>query len=93
MEKLTKKELEILKYFLYPREDICRVFVISRSTVNTHLNNILKKLNARSRGEALIKCIKFKILDIADIHLVNTGFLDEFGNYKDSYELVDFRKE
>ena len=83
MVNLTKREIELLKYFLYPRDEICKIFIISRSTVNTHLDNILKKLNARSRGEALIKCIKFKILDIADIHLVNTGLLDEFGNYED----------
>lgn len=45
-EKLTKRELEVLKLFAYGVEEIARRLVITRNTVKTHRCNIICKLNA-----------------------------------------------
>ena len=45
-DNLTKRELEVLKLFAYGVEEIARRLVVTRDTVKTHRNNIIRKLNA-----------------------------------------------
>lgn len=52
---LSKREIEILKYLAkgIKTSDLADKLFISRTTVNNHIQHILKKLNAHSRLEAV----------------------------------------
>jgi DNA-binding NarL/FixJ family response regulator len=56
-ENLTQREYEILSYVAkgYQDKEIAEKFFLSSETVRTHLRNIYKKLNVRSRTEATLK--------------------------------------
>jgi DNA-binding NarL/FixJ family response regulator len=60
MEKLTKRELEILallaKGFLY--KEIADQLGISLSTVRAHLHTVYEKLHVQSRTEAVVKYLE-----------------------------------
>ncbi|PLX12788.1 MAG: hypothetical protein C0597_12515 [Marinilabiliales bacterium] len=55
-ETLTKRELETLKLIAedYSNQDIANELFISKTTVKTHVGNILLKLEAKNRTEAVI---------------------------------------
>ena len=52
---LTAREWEVidLLYERHSTEDIAAILVLSTETVRSHVKHILRKLNARSRGEAV----------------------------------------
>ncbi|HQU84415.1 MAG TPA: LuxR C-terminal-related transcriptional regulator [Pyrinomonadaceae bacterium] len=52
---LSKREIEILKFLAkgVKTSEVADKLFISRTTVNNHIQNILKKLNAHSRLEAI----------------------------------------
>ena len=58
---LTKRELEILRFMAdgYRNKQIADLAFISLSTVKTHINNIFKKLGAKSRLQAILKAKDF----------------------------------
>jgi DNA-binding NarL/FixJ family response regulator len=59
-ENLSSREQEILSYLAkgYHDKEIADHFFISVKTVRTHLRNIYKKLNVRSRTEAVLKYLR-----------------------------------
>lgn len=88
--ELTKRELEILKFSLYPYEDISKHFHISISTVKAHFHNIITKFNAKTREQSLMIALKYKLLGIKDIDI---GFWDSSGVYIEDIQPVNFRRE
>lgn len=63
---LTKKEKEILNYLSEGRTQstIAKELLISRRTVNTHVQSIHDKFNVSSTSEAIIKGVKLGIISI-----------------------------
>ena len=53
--KLTKREMEVLRLLAegYEQDDIAHELFISRKTVGTHIEHILRKLGVRSRAQAV----------------------------------------
>jgi NarL family two-component system response regulator LiaR len=66
LEPLTKRELEVLALVAQgmTNPQIAKQLVISPSTVNFHLHNILPKLQAGTRTEAVRIAIKNKVIEI-----------------------------
>jgi DNA-binding NarL/FixJ family response regulator len=65
-ERLTNRELEVLQALadgLSDREIAERIYV-STATVRTHVTNILGKLNATSRLQALVQAVRLGIVSI-----------------------------
>jgi len=65
-EKLTEREQDILQALadgLSDRE-IAERYFISPATVRTHVTNVLSKLNAASRLQALVVAVRFGIVTI-----------------------------
>jgi DNA-binding NarL/FixJ family response regulator len=63
--KLTPRENEVLRHLaegLEPDEVAARL-VISRRTVGTHLENIMRKLGARSRAQAIAVAYREELVD------------------------------
>jgi NarL family two-component system response regulator LiaR len=62
---LTAREKEILTMMTSGKSntEISKQLTISLSTIKFHVSNILSKLNARSRGEAVSIAIKNHLLD------------------------------
>ena len=90
MNDLTARELEVLKLSPQPNKVIAKRLVISVATVKTHFQNIFEKLDTRDRIIALLRALKLKLFPIEEVDI---GFWDEYGNYQENIELVDFRKE
>ena len=90
MNDLTNRELEILKLSPQTNKVIAKRLVISVATVKTHFQNIFEKLETRDRIKALLRALKLKLFPIEEVDI---GFWDEYGNYQENIELVDFRKE
>ncbi|MBL1231058.1 response regulator transcription factor [Enterococcus sp. BWB1-3] len=63
---LTKKEKKILNYLSEGRTQstIAKELLISRRTVNTHVQSIHDKFNVSSTSEAIIKGVKLGIISI-----------------------------
>ena len=90
MNDLTARELEVLKLSPQPNKVIAKRLGISVSTVKTHFQNIFEKLETRDRIIALLRALKLKLFPIEEVDI---GFWDEYGNYQENIELVDFSKE
>lgn len=90
MNDLTARELEVLKLSPQPNKVIAKRLVISVATVKTHFQNIFEKLETRDRIIALLRALKLKLFPIEEVDI---GFWDEYGNYQEDIELVDFSKE
>ncbi|MDX9866213.1 MAG: response regulator transcription factor [Anaerolineaceae bacterium] len=62
---LTRRELEVLALMVagLTNPDIAERLVVSRSTVKAHVSNILGKLNAANRSEAVSIALKHKLLE------------------------------
>ncbi|WP_051343166.1 response regulator transcription factor [Pseudonocardia spinosispora] len=60
---LTPREVEILRLITQGRTntEICAELVLSRSTVATHVEHILRKLSATNRVEAAVKAIRLSL--------------------------------
>lgn len=61
---LTRRELEVLALMVegLTNPDIADRLIVSRSTVKAHVSNILGKLNAANRSEAVSIALKHKLL-------------------------------
>ncbi|HEX5167502.1 MAG TPA: response regulator transcription factor [Thermomicrobiales bacterium] len=66
-EQLTQRELDVLQALAegLSDKDISERFQISAATVRTHVNNILTKLYATSRLQALVTAVRNGIVEIA----------------------------
>ena len=64
VEPLTEKELEVLGHLgeLLTTEEIAAVMFISVNTVRTHVRNILRKMSASRRNEAVRRARELHIL-------------------------------
>jgi len=64
-ESLTRRELEILRLMVdgLSNPDIAKKLFVSRSTVKFHVSNILMKLGASSRTEAVSMAIHGKLVE------------------------------
>ncbi len=65
---LTEKEIEILKLISQGMKetDIVEVLALHIDSVKNYVNNILKKLDSKSKTEAVINAIKYSILNIRE---------------------------
>lgn len=87
---LTKTEKKVIKKMLLPTKDIAKDLVIEKSTVKTHIWNILKKLKSKSRGIGIIKALRLKLLNLEEVDI---GFWDENGIYIEDIQEIDLSKE
>lgn len=87
---LTKTEKKIIKKMLLSTKDIAKDLVIEKSTVKTHIWNILKKLKSKSRGIGIIKALRLKLLKLEEVDI---GFWDENGIYIEDIQEIDLSKE
>jgi DNA-binding CsgD family transcriptional regulator len=64
-EVLTKRELEVLEHVIKGETngDIARALVISEETIKFHVKNILRKLGASNRGEAISRYLRLQMND------------------------------
>ena len=65
MPKLTKREEEVLFYIGkgFSNPQIAQKLVISESTAKAHVSNILYKLDAKNRVEAIITALKSNLIN------------------------------
>ena len=66
---ITPRELEVLKLLCLQDKEISKRLIISVRTVKCHIHNILNKLVCETRQKALIKALKFKIIDIEEVEI------------------------
>ena len=64
---LTKRELQVLERMVpgLTNAQIAQELSISASTVKNHVSNILSKMNASSRTEAVKLAMQYKLVDVA----------------------------
>ena len=65
--ELTSREKEVLKYITLPSKEIAKRLFVERNTIQTHINNILKKFKASNRQTALLKALELGLLKIEEI--------------------------
>ena len=63
---LTEREIEVLNYAKSGKDNnaIADLMSISIHTSKVHMRSILRKLNAKTRTEAVIKAIQLGIIDL-----------------------------
>jgi len=63
---LTETEIEVLNYakFIKDNHIIADLMCISIYTVKVYMSSILRKLNVKTRTEAVIKAIQLGIIDL-----------------------------
>ena len=61
---LTNREYEILQLVTKGKSnaDIANMLFLSISTVKTHVSNLFTKMNVKSRGQAIVKAKRLKIV-------------------------------
>jgi DNA-binding NarL/FixJ family response regulator len=61
---LTRRELDVLTQMVEGKTnpEIADILSVSRSTIKTHVSNILGKLNVTSRFEAVKLALKYKLI-------------------------------
>ena len=64
---LTPAELEILKFFFFGYKEIAKRRCVSKLTIGTHAINILGKLQARTKTQAVIIALKRGIIGLEDL--------------------------
>lgn len=69
IEKLTKREKEILPFLCFSKKEIAKIFILSESTVAVHINSINSKFNQRTKAAALICAMKEGFLKLEEIKL------------------------
>ncbi len=59
-EKLTAREIEVLKLIAegYTNQQIADLLIVSPTTVKTHVQNILEKLNVSDRTQAAVQAVR-----------------------------------
>lgn len=65
--KLTNREYDILIRLCKTTNEISKDLFISNSTINEAQQHIYKKLNVKSKAEAIIKALKLKLINLNDI--------------------------
>jgi LuxR family transcriptional regulator, activator of conjugal transfer of Ti plasmids len=70
MIRLSHRELECLTWTAKGKTtwDIAMILEISEHTVNYHIKNAMKKLDAHSRTVAVVKAVRFGLIDPTGIH-------------------------
>lgn len=68
-DKLSKREEEVLRLIAcgYTNQDVSDKLFISIRTVDTHKNNIMKKLNVKSLAQVVKYALQNEIIDLKDI--------------------------
>ncbi|NMC83837.1 MAG: response regulator transcription factor [Anaerolineaceae bacterium] len=68
IDKLTERELDVLKYMAkgYSNQDIARLMVVSTATVHSHVSRILAKLEVSSRTQAVIYAMRAGVVTAFD---------------------------
>lgn len=63
---LTNREKQILKYLSHGQNNsqIAKNLNVSVHTAKVHLHNIFSKLSVQDRTQAVVKAIKYKLIDI-----------------------------
>lgn len=63
---LTKREIQVLEYLSFGKNnaEIAATMNVSVHTAKVHIHNIFNKLSVQDRTEAVVKAIKYKIIDI-----------------------------
>jgi transcriptional regulator EpsA len=63
--QITQREVEILRWIREGKTntDIARILAVSPWTVKNHVQTILKKLSAQTRGHAVVRAMNLGILD------------------------------
>jgi DNA-binding CsgD family transcriptional regulator len=67
--RLTARETEVLRLLAEGCEpaEIAKQLFISRRTVGTHLENIMRKLGVRSRAQAVALAYREELVNISDL--------------------------
>lgn len=65
-KKLTKRELEVLKWLLHGKTswEIAIILNVSEATINFHVANIKNKLNVLTRSQAVATAIHHRLIDL-----------------------------
>lgn len=68
IEKLTERELDVLRYMArgYSNQEIARIMVVSTATVHSHVSRILAKLEVSSRTQAVIYAMRAGVVTAFD---------------------------
>ena len=63
---LTKREQQVLKYLSsgFNNTEIAKKLNVSVHTTKVHLHNIFNKLSVQDRTEAVVKAIRYNLIDI-----------------------------
>lgn len=69
IEKLTKREKELLPFLCFSRKEIAKIFILSETTVAVHINSINSKFGQRTKTAALICAMKEGFLKLEEIKL------------------------
>ncbi|WP_313741066.1 helix-turn-helix domain-containing protein [Pseudomonas sp.] len=66
--RLTPREQQVLLWCAYGKTswEIGRILGCKESTVNFHVGNILRKFEVETRVAAVIKAIRYKLLDACE---------------------------
>ena len=67
IEKLSERELNVLKLACYSKEEIAIKLCLSKTTIKSHINNIYCKLCVHNSAQALIKALKTGIITIDEV--------------------------
>lgn len=67
MMKITKREKQILCLLCLSNPEIAKVLRIKKSTVRTHIGNLLNKFVENNRQSLLIAALKKNVIDISEI--------------------------
>lgn len=65
LEELSDKERQILRYIAagFSNKEIAGAVFLSEGTVKNHISTILQKMEARDRTQAVVKALRWKLLD------------------------------
>ncbi len=65
LEPLTERELDVLQHMAYGKRnsEIAAQLFVSEGTVKTHVHNILQKLRAEDRTQAVVFAIRNRLVD------------------------------
>jgi DNA-binding CsgD family transcriptional regulator len=63
----TPKEKEILKLFCFTSIEIAKTLNIKKTTVKMHTENILTKLQCKSKAAALFEAVKQDLIKLQEI--------------------------
>lgn len=65
--KLTKSELNILKYICFQSKEVAEMLHVTIATVQAHKLHIFNKLCVNSATQALVKALRIGLITLDDI--------------------------